>query len=169
MPRLSICSSICCHDTHAVLRCSPVGHAHDDAVHAPPAGHVDQGLQSGDQRLAALQAEALLRRPLPLQELLEPGGPQGDRASSVGAFRGLLRGGLQGPPLHNGCLVYMCLFFFLIVFWKMIFFFYSTMFLLQPNFPSGIKKGALMFSRDSSGILRICDINKTFIIHILYY
>ena len=89
MPRLSICSSICCHDTHAVLRCSPVGHAHDDAVHAPPAGHVDQGLQSGDQRLAALQAEALLRRPLPLQELLEPGGAAGGQ--------GLRRGGLQGP------------------------------------------------------------------------
>lgn len=50
----------------------PVGHSHDDVLHAVLRRLVDDGLQGGDQRLAALQAEALLCRPLLLQELLKP-------------------------------------------------------------------------------------------------
>lgn len=50
----------------------PVRHPHDDALHSALTRLVDDGLERRDERLAALQPEAFLRRPLPLQELLEP-------------------------------------------------------------------------------------------------
>ena len=50
----------------------PVRHAHDDVLHAVLWRLIDHGFQSRDQRLAALQAEAFLCRPLLLQELLKP-------------------------------------------------------------------------------------------------
>lgn len=56
----------------ARLQQAPVRHAHDHVVHAVLTGLVDDGLERGDQHFAAFQAKALLRRPLPLQELLEP-------------------------------------------------------------------------------------------------
>ena len=39
----------------------PMRHAHDDAVDACGARLVDDGLESRDENLTALQAEALLR------------------------------------------------------------------------------------------------------------
>ena len=50
----------------------PVRHAHDDVLHTLLRGFIDDGLQSRDQRLAALQTKTFLCRPLLLQELLKP-------------------------------------------------------------------------------------------------
>lgn len=50
----------------------PVGHAHDDVLHALLRRLVNNGLQRRDERLAALQAKAFLCRPLLLEELFEP-------------------------------------------------------------------------------------------------
>lgn len=49
-------------------------HPHYHTLHAALAGQVNDGLEGRDERLAAFQAESLLRRPLPLEELLEPAG-----------------------------------------------------------------------------------------------
>ena len=46
-------------------------HPDDERVDAIAAGHVDDLLQRRDEHLAALQTEALLRRPLLGEELLE--------------------------------------------------------------------------------------------------
>lgn len=48
-------------------------HPHDHTVYARGAGLVDDGFESRDQHLAALQTKTFLRRPLPGQEVLEPG------------------------------------------------------------------------------------------------
>ena len=48
-------------------------HADQEGVHAVRAGRVDDRLEAGDERLAALEAEALLVRPFAREELLELG------------------------------------------------------------------------------------------------
>lgn len=50
----------------------PVRHSHDDVLDSVLRGFIDDGFQSRDQRLTSLQTEALLCRPLLLQELLKP-------------------------------------------------------------------------------------------------
>lgn len=48
-------------------------HPHDHTVYAGGARLVDDGFESRDQHLAALQTKTFLRRPLPGQEVLESG------------------------------------------------------------------------------------------------
>lgn len=73
------CRVICCR--HRIFGlciklqrcCVPVRHPHDDTLHTPLAGHVNDGLQGRDQRFTAFQTKSFLWRPLPLEKLLKPG------------------------------------------------------------------------------------------------
>lgn len=48
-------------------------HPHDHTVYAGSARLVDDGFESRDEHLTALQTKTLLRRPLSGQEILKPG------------------------------------------------------------------------------------------------
>lgn len=62
----------------------PVRHPHDHVVHAVLTRLVNDGLEGRDQHLATFQTKALLRRPLPLQELLKPEGTKPPEEQSQG-------------------------------------------------------------------------------------
>lgn len=76
----------------------PVRHPHDHTVYAWGARLVDDGFESRDQHLAALQTKTFLRRPLPGQEVLEPG--QENKSQFVGGSSSLKQR-LFGKPLRG--------------------------------------------------------------------
>lgn len=105
----AVCVCVC-------VKCvSPVRHAHDDVLHALLRRLVDDGLQGRDEGLAALQAKALLCRPLLLQELLKPAhthtqtgsrqpspSPSGQKVALRRSPGGADHAGQQGPLLLQG-------------------------------------------------------------------
>lgn len=54
------------------MKCLPVRHPHDHALHAALTGHIDDGLEGRDERFAALKTKSFLWRPLLLEKLLKP-------------------------------------------------------------------------------------------------